>query len=72
MKDLLKKIPGITWLADIFHSIIIIIKYSIGFNVIIQDERADPKDPEWDNNPWAMVFEKDVIMPKIIQLIKMC
>lgn len=58
MKDLLKKIPGITWLADIFNSIIIIIKYSIGFNVKIQDERADPKDPEWDNNPWAMVFEK--------------
>jgi len=56
--NFIKKIPGALWCADIFNSIIIIIKYSIGVNVETQDERADPNDPEWVNNPWAIVFKK--------------
>ena len=46
------------WLADIIHSILIIVKYTINLNADLQSERANPKDPEWNNNPWAIVFQK--------------
>jgi len=58
VKKFIKKIPGMAWLADIIHSILIIVKYTINLNADLQSERANPKDPEWNNNPWAIVFQK--------------
>ena len=58
MKKILKLIPGLTFIADSINALIIIFKYSIGVNVQIEEERADPDDPKWENNPWAKVFEK--------------
>ena len=58
MREYFKKIPVLAWLASIISSIKIIIQYSIGINVKTQDERANPSDAEWENNPWAIVFKK--------------
>ena len=58
MRKILKLIPGIAFLADSLNALFIIIKYSIGINVQVEEERADPDDPKWKNNPWAKVFER--------------
>ena len=58
MRKILKLIPGIAFLADSLNALFIIIKYSIGINVQVEEERADPDDPKWENNPWAKVFER--------------
>ena len=58
MRKILKLIPGIAFLADSLNAVFIIIKYSIGINVQVEEERADPDDPKWKNNPWAKVFER--------------
>jgi len=57
-KLLIKNISALAKFADIINSIIIIIKYCIDSNVKIQDERADPHNPEWKNHPWSVVFNK--------------
>ena len=58
MKEYFKKIPVLVWLTNIISSIKIIIQYTIGINVKTQDERANPSDAEWENNPWSIVFKK--------------
>tara|TARA_B000000460_G_scaffold114060_1_gene80086 strand:- start:122 stop:805 length:684 start_codon:yes stop_codon:yes gene_type:complete len=58
MREYFKKIPVLVWVTNIISSIKIIIQYSIGINVKTQDERANPSDAEWENNPWAIVFKK--------------
>ena len=52
MRKILKLIPGIAFLADSLNALFIIIKYSIGINVQVEEERADPDDPKWENNTW--------------------
>ena len=56
MKKILKKIPGLSVLVDSIKASITIIQYSIGIKSIQEEERADPNDPKWKNNPWAKVF----------------
>ena len=58
MREYFKKIPVLVWLTNIISSIKIIIQYTIGINVKTQDERANPSDSEWENNPWVIVFKK--------------
>ena len=58
MIKILKKIPGVSIIADSISSFIVIIKYTAGINTFIEDERADPDDPKWDDNPWKKVFEQ--------------
>ena len=57
-KLLIINISSLAKLADLINSVIIIIKYHIGFNVKTQDERADPHNPEWKNHQWSVVFNK--------------
>ena len=56
MKKILKKIPGLSLLVDSIKASITIIQYSFGIKSIQEEERADPNDPKWKNNPWAKVF----------------
>ena len=56
MKKILKKIPGLSVLVDSIKASITIIQYSFGIKSIQEEERADPNDPKWKNNPWAKVF----------------
>ena len=56
MKKILKKIPGLSVLIDSIKASITIIQYSFGIKSIQEEERADPNDPKWKNNPWAKVF----------------
>ena len=56
MKKILKKIPGLSLLVDSVKASITIIQYSFGIKSIQEEERADPNDPKWKNNPWAKVF----------------
>ena len=56
MKKILKKIPGLSVLVDSVKASITIIQYSFGIKSIQEEERADPNDPKWKNNPWAKVF----------------
>ena len=56
MKKILKKIPGLSVLVDSIKACITIIQYSFGIKSIQEEERADPNDPKWKNNPWAKVF----------------
>ena len=56
MKKILKKIPGFSVLVDSIKASITIIQYSFGIKSIQEEERADPNDPKWKNNPWAKVF----------------
>ena len=58
MKKILKKIPGLSVLVDSIKASITIIQYSFGIKSIQEEERADPNDPKWKNNPWAKVFCK--------------
>ena len=44
MIKILKKIPGVSIIADSISSFIVIIKYTLGINTFIEDERADPDD----------------------------
>ena len=56
MKKILKKIPGLSVIVDSVKASITIIQYSFGIKSIQEEERADPNDPKWKNNPWAKVF----------------
>ena len=56
MKKILKKIPGLSVLIDSINASITIIQYSFGIKSIHEEERADPNDLKWKNNPWAQVF----------------
>ena len=58
MIKILKKIPGVSIIADSISSFIVVMKYTMGINTSIEDERADPDDPKWDDNPWKKVFEQ--------------
>ena len=58
MKNFLKKIPGLSIIVDSINAIVVIIKYSFGSNIQHEEERADPDDLKWENNPWSQVFRR--------------
>ena len=58
MIKIFKKIPGVSIIADSISSFIVVMKYTMGINTSTEDERADPDDPKWDDNPWKKVFEQ--------------
>jgi len=58
MKNFFKKIPGLSIIVDSINAIAVIIKYSFYSNVVHEEERADPEDPKWENDPWSHVFIK--------------
>ena len=58
MKNFLKKIPGLSIIVDSINAIVVIIKYSFGSNIQREEERADPEDLKWENNPWSQVFRR--------------
>jgi len=57
MKIFLRKLPGLSILVDSINAISVIIKYSF-WDIEHEEERADPDDPKWENNPWSLVFRK--------------
>ncbi len=58
MKNFLRKIPGVTTILDSIKAIVVIVKYTFGTNVMHDEERADPNDPKWENDPWLNVFKR--------------
>ncbi len=58
MKNFLRKIPGVTTILDSIKAIVVIVKYTFGTNVMHEEERADPNDPKWENDPWLNVFKR--------------
>ena len=57
MRKFLKKIPGLSIIVDSINALSVIIKYSF-WDIKHEDERADPDDPKWENNPWSLVFRR--------------
>ena len=56
--NILKRMSILKYVMDIINSSIIILKYYLGININIQNERADPNDPKWIDDPWANVMRK--------------
>ena len=54
MRRFLKKIPGLSILVDSINAISVIVKYSF-WDIEHEEERADPDDPKWENNPWSLL-----------------
>ena len=56
--NILKRMSILKNVMDIINSSIIILKYYLGININIQNERADPNDPKWIDDPWANVMRR--------------